>query len=185
MSDLLDAARAKPGTINYGSSGIGSMSHLGMELLAAEGKAKLMHVPYKGIAPAFTDLIGGTLQAALATFSSAAQLIEGGKLRGLVVSGAQRTPFAPQLPSAAEAGLPGFRIDFWWGLLAPARVPAEVVKRISDELNAVLATPEMREHLASEAAVPTPGTPGEFGKLIAQDIALWSKLIRDNNIKAE
>lgn len=185
LRDLADAARAKPGSVNYGSSGIGSMSHLGMEFLASEAKVQLMHVPYKGMAPAFTDLMAGNVQATLGTFASATPLIEGGKLRGLVVTGAQRSPFAPQIPTTAEAGFPGARIDFWWGLHAPAKVAPAVIKRLNDELNTILAQADMRELLAREAAAPTPGAPDEFGKLVTQEVALWSKLIRDNNIRVD
>jgi tripartite-type tricarboxylate transporter receptor subunit TctC len=185
LRELLDYARSKPNTVNYGSSGIGSMSHLGVELLAAEAKVQLVHVPYKGMAPAFTDLMGGNLQMTMGTFASATPLIEGGKLRGLAVTSAQRSPFAPNLPTVVEAGLPGSRIDFWWGLMAPARVPPAIVKRMNEELNAILAQPEMRELLAREAAVPTPVTPEAFGKLVARDVALWSKLIKDHNIKVD
>ncbi len=185
LRELLDYARSKPNSVNYGSSGVGSMSHLGVELLAAEAKVQLLHVPYKGMAPAFTDLMGGNLQMTMGTFASATPLIEGGKLRGLAVTGAQRSTFAPNLPTVAEVGLPGARIDFWWGLMAPARIPPAVVKRVNEELNAIQAQPEMRELLAREAAVPTPGTPEAFGKLVRQEVALWSKLIKDHNIKVE
>jgi tripartite-type tricarboxylate transporter receptor subunit TctC len=185
LRELLDHAKGKPGSVNYGSSGIGSMSHLGMEMLAAEAKVQLVHVPYKGMAPAFTDLIGGQVQTTLGTFASASALIEGGKLRPLVVTGAKRSPFAPDIPTSAEAGYPGFRIDFWWGLMAPARVPPAVIQRLNTELNAILARADVRDLLAREAAVPTPGTPQEFGKLVALDVARWSKLIKDNDIKTE
>jgi tripartite-type tricarboxylate transporter receptor subunit TctC len=185
LRELFDFARANPGTLNYGSSGIGSMSHLGMELLASEAKVQLMHVPYKGMAPAFTDLMGGNLQATLSTFASASPLIEGGKLRGLAVTGAQRSPFAPNMPTTTEQGFPGMRIDFWWGLLAPARVAPGVVKRLNEELNAILAQADTREILAREAAVPTPGTPDEFGNLIALEVARWSRLVKDHGIKTE
>ena len=185
LRELIDLAHAKPNTVSYGSGGLGSMSHLGMELLGAEAKAQFLHVPYKGIAPAFTDLMAGNLQVALSTFASASKLIEGGKLRGLAVTSAQRSPFAPNLPTAAEAGLPGFQIDFWWGLLAPARVPPAVVKRLNEELNAVLVETDMRDVLARDAAVPVPGTPDALGKLISLDMARWSKLIKDANIRTE
>ena len=185
LRDLVDVARAKPGNVNYGSSGMGSMSHLGMEFLASEAKVQLMHIPYKGMAPAFTDLMAGSVQATLATFASAAPLIDGGKLRGLAVTGAKRSPFAPNMPTTTEAGLPGFRIDFWWGMHAPAQVPPAIVKRLNEELNVILAQPDTRELLAREAAVPTPGTPDAFGKLVAQEVALWSKLVKDNNIKTD
>lgn len=185
LRDLIDHARAKPNFVKYGSSGVGSMSHIGMELLAAEAKVQLLHVPYRGTALAMTELIAGQLQAVLGTFATLWQLVEGGKLRALVVTGAQRSTFAPQLATVAEVGLPGARIDFWWGMMAPARTPPGLVKRMNDELNAVLALPEMRESLAREGALPKPGTPDDFGRLMASEVARWSKLIREANIKME
>ncbi len=156
-----------------------------MEFVAAEAKVQLLHVPYRGTSLAMTELIAGQLQAVLGTFATLWQLVEGGKLRALVVTGAQRSTFAPQLPTVAEAGLPGARIDFWWGMMGPARMPPALLKRMNDELNAVLAQPEMRESLAREGALPKPGTPDDFGKLMAFEIARWSKLIREANIKME
>jgi tripartite-type tricarboxylate transporter receptor subunit TctC len=185
LQDLIGAARVKPNAVKYGSSGIGSMSHIGMELVAAEAKVQLLHVPYRGTSLAVTELIAGQLQAVLGTFATHWQLVEAGKLRAIVVTGAQRSTFAPQLPTVAEAGLPGARMDFWWGLMSPARLSPELMKRMNEELNAVLAQPEMRESLAREGAIPRPGTPGDFGKLMAFEVARWSKLIKDANIKVE
>jgi len=185
LRELVDLARAKPEAVSYGSSGVGSMSHLGMELFAAEGKMQLLHVPYKGMAPAFTDLMAGLLQTGLSSFATVSQFIDAGKVRGLAVTGTKRTPFAPQLPTTAEAGFPGFQIDFWWGFVAPARTPPAIVKRLNEELNLILAQAETRELLAREAAVPTPGTPEEFGKLVAQDVVRWTRLVKERNIKTE
>lgn len=185
LRQMIDLARAKPNGINYGSSGIGSMSHIGMELVAAEAKVQMLHVPYKGTSLAMTDLVSGQLHAVLGTFATLWQLVEAGKLRALAVTGAQRSAFAPNLPTVAEAGLPGAQIDFWWGIMAPARMPPDVVKRLNDELNTVLAQPETREALAREGAIPKPGSPEEFGKLMAFEVARWSKLIKDANIRME
>jgi tripartite-type tricarboxylate transporter receptor subunit TctC len=185
LRDLVDLARAKPDSVTFGSSGVGSMSHLGMELLASEANVRFLHVPYKGMAPVFTDLIAGNVQAALCTFASASNLIEAGQLRGLALASDQRSTFAPNLRSAAEAGFPGFHIDFWWGLLAPAQVPPAVIKRLNDELNAALAQPDTRNLLAREAAVPLPGTPEAFGRLISSELARWSKLVKDADIQVD
>jgi tripartite-type tricarboxylate transporter receptor subunit TctC len=106
-------------------------------------------------------------------------------MRGLAVTGAKRSPLAPDLPTVAEAGLPGFILEVWWGIVGPAKLPAPVLKRLNDELNAVLALPEVREVLAREGAEPRPSTPDEFGKLIASDLARWGKLIKEANIKVE
>jgi tripartite-type tricarboxylate transporter receptor subunit TctC len=185
MKDLVDAARAKPKAVTYGSGGVGAMSHLGMELLAADAKVQFVHIPYRGMAPAFTDMMAGNIQAGLTTFATTNALLQAGKLRGIVVTGAKRTPFAPNLPTTAEAGFPNVHIEFWWGFIGPSQLPAPIVKRLNDEINAILAQPETKELLGREAAVPTPGTPEAFGKLIADDLTQWTRLIKDNNIKVE
>jgi len=185
LRELIDLARARPKSINYGSAGIGGMNHLGTELFASAADVQLVHVPYKGISVAFTDLMAGNLQMLLPSLASAAPLIHEGKMRGLAVTSAQRSPLAPELPTASEAGLPGFRLDVWWGLTGPARLPAPVVKRLNQELNAVLAQPEVRELLAREGATPQPDTPEEFGELIRSELARWTQLIKDSHIQTE
>ena len=185
LKELIDAARAKPGSISYGTAGIGGINHLGTELFASAAKIELVHVPYKGIGPAFTDLMGGRLQMALPTVSSAVAYIQSGKMRGLCVTGAQRSPLAPELPTCSEAGLPGFTLEVWWGILGPAKMPPATLKRLNEELNAVLTQPEVRDVLAREGATPKPGTPDEFGKLVPFELARWSKLIKDANIQIE
>jgi tripartite-type tricarboxylate transporter receptor subunit TctC len=185
LKEFIDIARAKPNTVSYGTAGIGGINHLGTELFASAAKIQLVHVPYKGIGPAFTDLMGGRLQMALPTIASVTAYLQAGKMRGLAVTGAQRSPLAPDLPTVAEAGLPGFVLEVWWGIVAPARMPPALVKRINEELNAVLAVPEVKEVLAREAATPRPGTADEFGKLIASDLERWSKLIKEAKIQVE
>jgi len=185
LRELLDAAREQPGRIRYGSGGIGSMSHLGAELLASEAKVQMMHVPYRGISLSFNDLLGGNLQMTVSAFATVAKLVESGRLRALAVTSPQRSPFMPNLPTVAESGLPGFQIEFWWGLFGPANMPPAIVKRLNDELHTVLAMPEVREMLAHEATTPKPGTPQALGKLLSSDVARWSKLVKDANIKPE
>jgi tripartite-type tricarboxylate transporter receptor subunit TctC len=185
LPELITLARAKPRSLSYGSAGIGGMNHLGTELLASAAKIELVHVPYKGISLAFTDLIAGNLQVMLPSLASAVPYIHAGKMRGLAVTSPERSPLAPELPTAAEAGLPGFQLEVWWGLAGPAQLPAPVVKRLNEELKAVLALPEVRELLAREAATPKPGTPEQFGQLIRDDFTRWSKLIKDAHIQAE
>jgi tripartite-type tricarboxylate transporter receptor subunit TctC len=185
LREFIALARAKPKSINYGSAGIGGINHLGTELLASEAKVQLVHVPYKGIGPAFTDLMGGSLQMLLPTLASVTQHVRGGKMRGLAVTGAQRSPLAPEIPTVSEAGLPGFQLEAWFGLLGPARLPPSVVKRLNEELNAVLALPDVKEVLASEGATPQPGTPEAFASLIRSDLARWSRLVKEANIQIE
>ncbi|WP_158592310.1 Bug family tripartite tricarboxylate transporter substrate binding protein [Noviherbaspirillum sedimenti] len=186
IRDLIDLARAEPGKVNFGSSGVGSMSHLGIELLAAKANVKLQHIPYKGVTPALVDMAGGgSLQLVLTTVASSMPLIKAGKLRPLAVTGPERSALLDGVPAAAEAGLPGFQIDYWWGLMGPAGMPPAVVKRLNEELNWALAQPDIRELLAREAGVPKPGTPESLGKLISLDLERWTRLIKDANIKVQ
>lgn len=185
LKDLVDMARAQPNRITYGSSGIGSMSHLGMEMLAADAKLHFVHVPYKGMSPAFADMMGGSLHAGLATYATTSGYLSGGKLRGIAVTGARRDPFMPDLPTTGEAGFPNFRIEFWWGFVGPSRLPPGVVQRLNTEINAILAQPETTAGLAREAAVPVAGTPEAFGRLIAVDVANWSRLVKENGIQVD
>jgi len=185
LKELIDLARAKPGSVSYGTAGIGGINHLGTELFDSAAKIELVHVPYKGIGPAFTDLMGGRLQMALPTVSSAIAYIQSGKMRGLCVTGPQRSPLAPDLPTCSDAGLPGFHLEVWWGVLGPANMPPEVVKKLNDEMNAALVQKDVREVLAREGATPTPVAPEAFGKLIPFELARWSKLIKDAKIQTE
>ncbi len=185
FQDFLDLARAKPGSINYGTAGIGGINHLGTELLAHEAGIKLTHVPYKGIGPAFTDLLGGELQMLLPTVASSVQQIREGRMRGLAVTGAKRSPLLPNLPTVSEAGLPGFELEAWFGLLGPAGMPPDVVNRMNKELNAVLQMNEVEKQLAIEGANIIPGTPEDLGNLIRSEIERWKRLIKDANIKVQ
>ena len=185
LGEFIALARANPKTVTFGTAGTGGITHLGTELLATAANIQLVHIPYKGIAPAFTDLMGGNLQMVLPTLASATTFLHSGKMRGLAVTGAQRSPLAPELPTAAEAGLPGFQLEVWWGILGPAKLPPPLLKRLNSELNAVLALPDVREVLEREGASPRPGTPEEYGRLIRADLARWAKLIKDAHIQTE
>jgi tripartite-type tricarboxylate transporter receptor subunit TctC len=185
LRDLVEQARAKPDGVSYSSSGIGSMSHIGMELLGSIAKVRMLHVPYKGVSMSITDLIGGQIHAALGTVATYAKLLEGGQMRALVATSPQRSPFLPELPTSIEAGYPEFLIEFWWGLMAPTGTPAEAIRRLNTELNAILAEPDTRETLTRFAATPKPGTAEEFGRLNTFEVARWSKLIKDAGIKVE
>jgi len=185
LRQLVDAARVQPDAVRYGSSGVGSMSHIGMELLAATAKAPLMHVPYKGLPLSTADLLAGRLQASLSSVATNAALLDSGKLRAIVATSPTRSPFLPNLPTSAEAGLPDFQIEYWWGLSGPAGMPADVVQRLNGELNTILADADTRAFLARVAATPKPGTPGAFDQLVTFEISRWSQLIRDAGIKME
>lgn len=186
LGDLVDLARARPNdSVRYGSSGVGSMSHIGMALLASVANVQMMHVPYKGLSLSTSDLLGGQLQATLTSFATNQGLLESGKLRAIAISSATRSPFLPNVPTSAEAGFPGFQIDYWWGLTGPAGMPPGIVERLNRELNAVLAEPDVRAFLARAAAVPTPGTPQEFDRFNASEVRRWRKVIREAGIVLE
>ena len=185
LKEFIDLARAKPKSISYGTAGIGGINHLGTELFASTARVQLTHVPYKGIGPAFIDLMGGSLQMVLPTLASVTPHIRAGKMRGLAVTSVQRSPLMPEIPTANEAGLPGFKLEVWFGLLGPAHMPAGVVKRLNEGLNAVLALPEVKEVLAREGATPQPSAPEEFENVIKSDIARWTRLIKDTGIQIE
>jgi tripartite-type tricarboxylate transporter receptor subunit TctC len=185
LREFIDAAKAKPKSISYGSAGIGGLNHLGTELFASVAKIEMVHIPYKGIGPAFTDLLGGNLQMALPTLASVVPHVKAGKMRALAVTSAQRSPLLPDIPTAAEAGLPGFELEVWWGLLAPARTPAAQIKRLNDELNAVLALADVRELLGREGASPQQSTPEQFGSQVRSELSRWEKLIKDAKIQLE
>jgi tripartite-type tricarboxylate transporter receptor subunit TctC len=185
LQEFIDLARAKPKSINYGSAGVGGINHLGTELFAAAAKVQLVHIPYKGMGPAFNDLIAGNLQMGLPTLSSVVQHIRAGTMRGLAVTGKHRSSLAPELPTADEAGLPGFELEAWWGLVGPAKMPPAVVKRLNDELNAVLETPEMQETLKREGATTHPSTPEEFGNLIRADLRRWTEVVANAHLQIE
>jgi tripartite-type tricarboxylate transporter receptor subunit TctC len=185
LREFIDLAHARPRGINYGTAGIGGTNHMATEMFASAAKVQFVHVPYKGISAAFTDLMGGSLQMLVPSLSSVAPHIQAGSMRGLAVTSAERSPLAPNIPTAAEAGLPNFELEVWYGLLGPARLSPDVVKRLNTELNAVLTMPDVKQVLAREAATPHPGPPAALGTLIQSELTRWARLIKDNNIRID
>lgn len=185
LADFIAQARAKPKSMSYGTGGVGTITHLATELFASSAKIELLHVPYKGVGAALPDLLAGRLQVLLFTVAAGTPHVRAGKARGLAVTSAQRSPLVPELPTVSEAGLPGARVEAWWGVLGPARLPAPLVKRLSGELNAVLESPDFRELLAREGATARAGTPESFGKLMRAELASWTRLIKEANIQMQ
>ncbi len=185
LRELIDLAKAKPNGISYGSAGVGTFNHLGGELLALMANIKLLHVPYTGFGPAITDFLGGTTQLLVSSLPSALPHVRSGKMRALAVTGVQRTSLMPELPTMAEAGLPGYNLEAWWGVFAPPGLPAPILKRLNDEMNAILATPEALELLARDGATPRPGSPEDFTNAIRAEVPRWSKVIQDARIVSE
>jgi tripartite-type tricarboxylate transporter receptor subunit TctC len=182
LAELIAYAKARPGTLHYGTAGIGATNHLATELFAHAAGIELVHVPYKGISQSYTDLMGGSLQMMLPSVTAVAPQIKSGKMRGLAVTGRQRSPVLPDLPTAAEAGLPGFQLEAWFGLLGPARLPAEIQATLNQALNQVLGDAEVDKMLRAESVTPQPGAPDDLRKLLQDDLVMWKKIIRDANI---
>jgi tripartite-type tricarboxylate transporter receptor subunit TctC len=185
VAELIDHARQHPGELNYSSGGKGSAAHIAMAAFAAAAGLDLVHVPYKGTAPGITDLIGGRVHLTMTGGPAVLPFAREGKLRALAVSSATRLTAAPELPTIAEAALPGFEASQWYGIVAPSGTPDPSVQRLNAEVRRALASPELVAKLAHEGAEPWPTSPAEFHDLIVAEIARWGQLIRDNGIQAQ
>jgi tripartite-type tricarboxylate transporter receptor subunit TctC len=184
VKELLQLARSRPGEINYASAGIGSSNHLGVALLAEAAGVRMTHVPYKGAAPATTDLLSGHVQVMLNPISNALPHMQSGRLRALGVSTAKRTAAAPDVPSIAET-VPGFDVTLWSGILAPSRTPADVVDLLNREIGAILSSDELRVSLAKYGFEPVGGSPRDFGRFVQAELKKWAEVVRDAGIKAD
>lgn len=182
LPEFVAHVRKNPGRLNYGSAGPGTLTHLTMELFKQQIAGFMVHIPYRGIAPAFTDLIGGQTQAMFPGLAAALPHIRSGRVRPLAVTGSARHPLVKELPTLIEAGFSGFDAQQWYGVVGPAALPAPIVKQLNETLGQVLAAPDMREKLAVEAIEPMPQTPEQFGAYIRADIARWTALARERNI---
>jgi len=185
MREFIDLARREPGKLNYGSAGSGSVNHLALELFMARTATTLVHVPYRGIADATKDLLGGTLQAMTASIPAALPLAADKRVRVLAVTGARRIPQMPDVPSWQEQGVTNAEVINYWGIVAPAGTPREPIARLAAEVKRILAQPDVRERLEREGAELTPGEPAELGALIAKDLASWKKLITEARLTFE
>jgi tripartite-type tricarboxylate transporter receptor subunit TctC len=185
LNEFIEYLRRNPGRTNYGSAGQGSLTHLMMELFKQQVSSFMVHIPYRGIAPAFTDLIGGQTQAMFPGLAAAMPHIRSGRVRPLAISGAQRHPLLPDVPTLIESGFKGFDAMQWYGVHGPAGLPAPVVSRLNESLNDVLRAPDMREKLAGEAIEPKPMTSAQFADFIRVDIDRWSRLARERNISLD
>jgi tripartite-type tricarboxylate transporter receptor subunit TctC len=185
VQGLVRLARGRPGEVNAANAGIGGINHFAAEMFQAIAKVKLTHVPYKGNAPALADVMGGHVQMMVSSLPPALQHVRSGRLRLLAVSSPERSTFVPELPTMAEAGLPGYAAELWWGLAAPARTPDPVVRRLSQELQKILADRDLRQRFLDEAAVPSPGSPESFAELIARDLATWKRVAAEGGIRPE
>lgn len=183
IKELIALARVKPGSLNYASSGTGSILHLVTEVFAASAGIKLVHVPYKSIAPAVTETVGGHVPMMFGSLPSVLPQVKAGRLRALGVTTAKRSSFVPELPTIAEAGVPGFEARQWWGVFAPAKTPRPVIGKIHGEIQKILATDEVKARLADEGAVPVQMSPEDFSATVRSDIAKWKKVAQELNLQ--
>lgn len=185
VAEFIQQARAKPGEFSYGSVGAGTPGHLSAVALTLGAKINMVHVPYKGVGPLMSDLMAGRLQAFFSSASAAMPQIKGGKLKALAVTTPQRMNSMPNVPTVAESGLPGFSYTLWGGLFAPAGTPAAVIESLNKEVNAILATPEIKSRLDADNVSVPKNTPAEFAEYVRAEAAKFEKLVKDANLKAE
>lgn len=185
VKEFIALAKARPGALNYGSPGVGSGSHLVVELFQIVTGTKMILIPYKGSAPALTDLVGGQTQFMFATILAVAPHLKSGRLRGLATTGAKRSLALPELPTAIEAGVPGYAPTSWTGIMAPAATPQEIRDKIQRDIVKVMTMPEVRKRLEADGGEPVTGTAADFAALIQSEIATWSRVFKTTGIKPE
>ena len=185
FKEFVDYAKKNPAKLSYGSAGPGTLTHLGMEQLKLAAGIFMVHVPYRGVGPAYTDLLAGQTQAMFPTLFAALPYIHTNRVRGLAVTGAKRSPVAPNIPTFKELGYNGFDGQQWYGLVGPANLPPAIVAKLNAELNKVLALPDFSEKMTSEALTLMPMTPPQFTNYIKEDIARWAKVAKDRNIEID
>jgi len=185
LAEFIRLAKTKPGEMNFGSGGSGTSNHLAGELFNIVAGVKLVHVPYKGVNLAMNDVLSGRVQFVVIGIPAAAPHIKAGKLRALALVAPQRSPVLPDVPTAAEAGLPKFEVTTWYGILAPAGTPRTIVARVNAELVRIMHAPELKERLDALATDPVTSTPEEFADLIGREIAKWGEVVREAGLKAD
>jgi len=185
VEEFVAYAKANPGKLNYASNGNGSSAQLAAVLYESMAGVRMMHVPYKGVAAALVDVMSGEVQLMFGTLVAIIPHIKAGRLRALAVTGRQRSPLLPDVPTLAESGLPGYEAGSWYGILAPAGTPGAIVARLNAEINNAIHQPEVRERLAAEGAEVLGGTPGDFASHIKAELSRMKKLVRDGGLKVE
>ena len=185
VKELIALAKARPEQLTYVSSGVGASGHLAGVLFDSMTGTKMVHVPYKGMSLAVSDLMGGQVSMTFGTSLSVIPHVRTGRLRALATTGAQRSPALPDLPTVAESGLPGYEASLWYGFVGPARMPPEIVQRLNTEIAAILALPDTREKLASQGVDARSTTPEEFARILTADVARWAKVVQKLGLQAE
>lgn len=184
VNTLLADGRKEKGKLNYGSAGLGSVNQMAAEILAGGEKSTYTHVPYKGMSQALNDLAGGRVDFVIGSFASISSMLKGNRLRVLAVTSPQRSPFYPDIPTIAEVQ-PGYSVELWWGVLAPAGVPAPLVERVNAEVRSIVSEEKMKEMFAQESATPAALSVAQFEQLVASDAAKWKQVAQARNIVAE
>jgi tripartite-type tricarboxylate transporter receptor subunit TctC len=186
IKELIAFARARPGELNFASAGLGTNPHLAMELFLNETRLKVTHIPYKGVGPALVDVVAGHVPLMMGNILVASPHLRSGRIRGYGVTSAKRSAAAPELPTIAEAALPGYEADQWYGLLAPAGTPREIVGRLHAAVVQALQDPQVRQRFLNDGAEPSPHrTPEEFGALIVSDMKKWARVVKEAGIRPE
>ncbi len=182
VAELIAYAKANPGKVNFGSAGVGTVSHIAGEYFAQVAGIKLVHIPYKGTGPALTDVLGGHIPMAFAPIPASHANVAAGLLRALAVTSATRSSLLPEVPTVAESGLPGFDVSLYYGLVAPAGTPRPIIDKLNTQLRAALASDEVKKQLAQDGTEITPGTPEDYADFIAKDEKKWAELLKANGV---
>ena len=182
LKSFIAYAKANPGKINYSSGGNGSAAHMTMSYLAQQTGTDMQHVPYKGTAPAVNDLVAGQVQALFTGIPAVLAQLKAGQIKAIAVSSPQRVGILPDVPTVAEAAVPGFEADQWYGIVGPAGMPKDIVEKLNQQINTSLKSPAILERLQSEGAQPMPSTPKVFGDLISKDLERWRKVIKESGM---
>ena len=183
VTDLIALAREKPGTINFGSSGVGSSLQLTAELFKSMAKIDIAHVPYKGLGPALVDLVAGRIQIIFSDMAGLLPYVQSDTLRALAVTSAERWPDLPDIPTMSEAGVPGYEATSWYGMLGPAKLPPEIVAYVNDKLKQIMAAPDMKQKFATLGVLPVTGTPEQFDAYMKSEIAKWREVVETAHIQ--
>ena len=185
VADLISLARAKPGQLNFAAGGVGASSHLAGELFRSMARIQWQTVQYKGGAPTLVDLLGGQVDLTFSPIASSIQHVKAGRLKALGVTSSKRVPLLPDLPTIAESGVPGYAASAWYGVVAPARVPRDIIQKLNREINALLKNSEFREGMLARGAVPMGGSSEEFAAFMRQEVGKYAALVKESGIKLE
>jgi len=185
VADLISLARAKPGQLNFAAGGVGASSHLAGELFRSMARIQWQTVQYKGGAPTLVDLLGGQVDLTFSPIASSIQHVKAGRLKALGVTSSKRVPLLPDLPTIAESGVPGYAASAWYGVVAPARVPRDIIQKLNREINALLKNAEFREGMLARGAVPMGGSSEEFAAFMRQEVSKYAALVKESGIKLE